>query len=113
MSDKEKDIRVKSTGTIWGCAIAMLAICIPLSAATRSGAIIPLGVITGAAVGTAAVWRDKKSQTSLPASQLQQLEQRLANLETIVGSDDLEMRLKIKQLESRNNRDQLPAISDQ
>ncbi len=99
---KEKDIRLKVTTRIWGCAVGMLGICIPLTAVTNSGPIIPLGVVAGAAVGTAVVWRsgDKKSQTELAPSQLQQIEQRLANLETIVGSDDLDLRLKIKQLES-------------
>jgi hypothetical protein len=100
--DQEKDIRLKVTTRIWGCAVGMLGICIPLTAVTNSGPILPLGVVAGAAVGTAVVWRssDKKSQIELAPSQLQQIEQRLANLETIVGSDDLDMRLKIKQLES-------------
>lgn len=100
--ETEKDIRLKVTTRIWGCAVGMLGICIPLTAITNSGSIIPLGVVAGAAVGTAVVWRssDKKSQTELEPSQLQKIEQRLANLETIVGSDDLDIRLKIKQLES-------------
>ncbi|MBW4497683.1 MAG: hypothetical protein KME26_32405 [Oscillatoria princeps RMCB-10] len=38
----------------------------------------------------------------LQANQLQQIEQRLANLETIVGSDDLDLRQRIKQLEGRD-----------
>jgi hypothetical protein len=101
-SEQEKDLRARITTKIWGFATGMLAICIPLSAATRSGPIIPIAVVAGAAVGTVAVWRDKKSQNALQPSQLQQIEQRLANLETIVGSDDIDLRLKIKQLESRD-----------
>lgn len=104
--DKEKDIRLKVTTRIWGCAVGMLGICIPLTAVTNSGPIIPLGVVAGAAVGTAVVWRsaDKKSQTELAPNQLQQIEQRLANLETIVGSEDLDLRMKIKQLESGTSK---------
>ncbi|MFB2980385.1 hypothetical protein [Microseira sp. BLCC-F43] len=99
--ENEKDIRLKVTTRIWGCAVGMLGICIPLTAVTNSGPIIPLGVVAGAAAGTAVVWvGDKKSPRSLPPIQLQQIEQRLANLETIIGSDDLDVRLKIKQLES-------------
>ncbi|HAX78446.1 MAG TPA: hypothetical protein DCY88_22115 [Cyanobacteria bacterium UBA11372] len=104
--EKEKDIRLKVTTRIWGCAVGMLGICIPLTAVTNSGPIIPLGVVAGAAVGTAVVWRsgDKKSQPELAPNQLKQIEQRLANLETIVGSDDLDLRLKIKQLESGTSK---------
>ncbi len=99
----EQDIRVKTTSTIWGMTVAILAICIPLSRASRSGPIIPLAAITGAAVGTVAVWRsdDKKSKSNyLQPQHLELLEQRLANLETIVSSDDLDLQKKIKQLES-------------
>jgi hypothetical protein len=80
----------------------MLAICIPLSAVTKSGPILPLATLTGAAVGTAAVWRsdDKKSKSnSLPHQKVELLEQRIANLETIVSSEDFDLRMKIKQLE--------------
>lgn len=80
----------------------MLAICIPLSAVTKSGPILPLATLTGAAVGTAAVWRsdDKKSKSnSLPQQKVELLEQRIANLETIVSSEDFDLRMKIKQLE--------------
>lgn len=100
--DPEKDVRVAATTRIWGIATGMLGICIPLSAITNSGPVLPVAVVTGAAVGTAVVWRDKKYQNQLQANQLQQIEQRLANLETIVGSDDLDLRQRIKQLEGRD-----------
>ncbi|KAB8317413.1 hypothetical protein SD81_019115 [Tolypothrix campylonemoides VB511288] len=100
--EEYKDVRVATTSRIWGIAVGMLAICIPLSAVTKSGAIIPLATITGAAVGTAAVWRsdDKKSKSNYLAQQkIEILEQRIADLETIVSSDDFDLQMKLKQLE--------------
>jgi hypothetical protein len=100
--EEHQDVRVAATSRIWGIAVGMLAICIPLSAVTKSGPILPLATLTGAAVGTAAVWRsdDKKSKSnSLPHQKVELLEQRIANLETIVSSEDFDLRMKIKQLE--------------
>ncbi|MEI2578769.1 hypothetical protein [Scytonema sp. PRP1] len=100
--EEHQDVRVAATSRIWGIAVGMLAICIPLSAVTKSGPILPLATLTGAAVGTAAVWRsdDKKSKrNSLPEQKVELLEQRIANLETIVSSEDFDLRMKIKQLE--------------
>ncbi|MEB3180674.1 MAG: hypothetical protein VKL59_16850 [Nostocaceae cyanobacterium] len=104
--EKIKDVRVAATSRIWGIAVGMLAICIPLSAVTRSGAILPLATIGGAAAGTFAVWRsdDKKSPAKLlQTQQLQQIEERLANLETIVSSDDFDLQMKMKRLEATND----------
>lgn len=105
--EDSKDLRVMATGEIWGFATVMLALCIPLSAVTKSGPILPLAALTGAAVGTVAVWRsdDKKNpQNNLPPTQVELLEQRLANLETIVSSEDLNLHQKFQQLEADNKR---------
>jgi hypothetical protein len=106
--EEHQDVRVAATSRIWGIAVGMLAICIPLSAVTKSGPILPLATLTGAAVGTAAVWRsdDKKSKSnSLPQQKVELLEQRIANLETIVSSEDFDLRMKIKQLELSDRAD--------
>lgn len=106
--EEHQDVRVAATSRIWGIAVGMLAICIPLSAVTKSGPILPLATLTGAAVGTAAVWRsdDKKSKSnSLPQQKVELLEQRIANLETIVSSEDFDLRMKIKQLEVSDRAD--------
>ena len=105
--EEYKDVRVAATSRIWGLTVAMLAICIPLSAVTRSGPILPLAAITGAAVSTTAVWRsdDKKSSNNLlPQQKVELLEQRIANLETIVSSDDFDLQMKIKQLEANEHK---------
>jgi hypothetical protein len=98
-----EDIRVTATTKIWGLTVGILAICVPLSAVTRSGPIIPLAAIAGAGIGTVAVWRsdDKKYQNKvLSPEQVELLEHRLANLETIVSGEDYDLRMKIKQLEA-------------
>ena len=85
----------------------MLVVCIPLTGITRS-TILPLATIAGAAVGTVAVWRsdDRKSRKNnyLPQDRVELLEQRIANLETIITRDDFDLRMKIKQVESRDRK---------
>lgn len=71
--------RVAATSVIWGISGGMLAICIPLVIVTKTGAILPLATIVGAAVATFAVWNGEKNN-----SQLKHLEERIAYLETIV-----------------------------
>ncbi|MEH2080964.1 MAG: hypothetical protein V7K89_13470 [Nostoc sp.] len=102
--EQYQDVRLSATTRIWVITVAILGVCVPLSAVTRSGAILPLVAIGGAAVGTVAVWRsDEQSKTNyLQQQQMELLEQRLANLETIVSSDDLNLQMKIKQIEARD-----------
>jgi hypothetical protein len=97
------DARVSATSKIWGTTVGILALCIPLSAVTRSGAILPLAAIGGAAAGTVAVWRsdDKKSKPHyLQQQQIELLETRIANLETIISSNDFDLQMKFKHLEA-------------
>ncbi|WP_341525761.1 hypothetical protein WKK05_24735 [Nostoc sp. UHCC 0302] len=97
------DVRVVATTRIWGLTVGILAICIPLSVATRSGAVLPLVAIGGATVGTVAVWRSNEEKSQTPYLQQQQvelLEQRIANLETIISSHDFELQMKLQQLEA-------------
>ena len=101
-NESQRDVRVAATSRIWAYATGMLAICIPLTAVARSGAILPLAVITGAAVGTGAVWKssDKKSGTSsfLSGHSVEALEERIANLETIVGSEEIHFHRQLNQV---------------
>ena len=99
----QRDIRVAATSRIWGYATGMLVICIPLASVTRSGAILPLAVISGATVGSLAVWRgsNNQSKNSPPlTNSIKELEQRVANLEIICSSQELDLQNKIKQLQS-------------
>ncbi len=82
------DVRVQLTKTIWGCSVGMLGICIPLVALTHSP-VLPMCVLAAAALGTVALWLGKGGSPQGPvnaqatAEQLRQLEERVANMETI------------------------------
>ena len=75
--------RVAATSVIWGVSGGMLAICIPLVIVTKTGVILPLATIMGAAIATFAVWRGEN-----PNSQVKQLEERIAFLETIAKTEN-------------------------
>ncbi len=86
---REQNPQVRATSAIWGCAIGMLGVCIPLVAITESGIILPLLVILGAGSGTAAVWLapDKSQLKEADLTQtMKTLEERVINLETIYTS---------------------------
>lgn len=96
-SEKSKDIRVSVTSKIWAFATGMLGICIPLSAATNSGPILPIAVITGATVGTVSIWNSaRKSPNTIDTdAKFQQLESRIADLETIIASEGVDLTRRI------------------
>ena len=94
-SKNSQDIRLAATSKIWSLAIAMLAICIPLSAATNSGPLLPLTVVLGTTLGTASVWKasSEESTSDRPTSEkIKQLEGRIADLETIITSEEINWR---------------------
>ena len=78
----QKTGRVAATSVIWGVSAGMLAICIPLVIVTKTGAILPLAAIVGAAVATFAVWRGENKN-----AQVKQLEERIAFLEIATTED--------------------------
>lgn len=85
----ERNSKVRATAAIWGCAVGMLGICIPLVAITNSGIILPLLVLLSAGGGTVAVWlasdQRQKEETRLLQT-VKALEERVMNLETIYTS---------------------------
>ncbi len=72
-----------TTAVIWGCAVGMFALCIPLIAIAKSGLILPVLVILGASGGTAAVWLSPDQQRKENILTIKALEDRVMNLETI------------------------------
>ncbi|MDY6938196.1 MAG: hypothetical protein SWY16_11065 [Cyanobacteriota bacterium] len=89
--ERSHEIRIKTTSKIWSFATGMLAICIPLSTATETGALLPISVILGATVGTAVVWNAKVDlSTDRQASEkIEALEGRISDLETIITAEDI------------------------
>ncbi|HEX8463200.1 MAG TPA: hypothetical protein VF627_01160 [Abditibacterium sp.] len=88
----EPDVRVRTTRSIWSITPALLGICIPLSMVTESGPAIPIVVLCAAAVSTVTVWMRGGAGQTRPAekqvsaqSRVQELEERLANLEAITN----------------------------
>jgi hypothetical protein len=94
-----KTQQVVATGLIWGFATGMLALCIPLVSLTRGNLILPLGVITGASVGTVAIWRNGNRASASSSATTRSLEERVANLEIIAGKGEIDLQNRLKQLE--------------
>jgi hypothetical protein len=95
------DPRTQVTDVIWGCAVGMFALCIPLAALNRGALIVSAAVALGAGAGTVAVWRsDPHSRRRLGDEQtVRSLEERIANLEAIASHSELEIQHPFKQLE--------------
>ncbi|RUT01899.1 hypothetical protein DSM106972_065220 [Dulcicalothrix desertica PCC 7102] len=103
-SEQPKDIRLAATTRIWGFTLGILAISVPLSIPLRNS-LIPLAALTGATVGTLAVWRseDKKSKGyNLAPQQVELLEQRIRDLEAIVSTEDYDLKSRLKHLDSKS-----------
>lgn len=103
-SKSEMGICLAATAIIWGFSTGMLALCIPLVRMTGTP-MLPLGVIVGATASTVIVWLKSDRQPrngSYLTSSASNLEQRVANLETIVSTQELDLNNKIKQLESKD-----------
>lgn len=88
-------IRLGATAIIWFFSTAMLGLCIPLvKVAGSSLGIIPLAAIVGATVGTAIVWGVSGGlpmNKAVEGNSMKQLEHRVANLEIICSSTELEL----------------------
>jgi hypothetical protein len=84
------DPRVQIIGRIWRMLIPVLALSIPFCAISRIGIILPFFAIGAAGVATACIWyvRGTKDGTGSKENQrlqdrIKELEERLANVETI------------------------------
>lgn len=101
IAEKNKNgIKIATTSIIWAFSTGMMAICIPLVAISRTGIILPLAVILGASISTVSVWRNGNHKAVELANDLQQIEQRIRNLETICSSEDFDFNYQLKQLDN-------------
>lgn len=83
------DARPDAIGQVWGTAVGMLAICIPLCVLLKSAA-LPIIVICAAGLVSMYVWKNEPRKTATAdqeaealRARIQELEERLANVEVI------------------------------
>ena len=76
----------QATSMIWGCAVGMFALCIPLTEVAGSGPILPTLVIEGAIMGTAAVWFTPGKHRKEEMLAIKALEDRIIDIEAICTS---------------------------
>ena len=113
LEEKSSDARVQATSKIWVFSIAIMGVAIPITAITGN-VFIPALVAISPALATVAVWYfGAKNQMGAPmnppnnqaeiASQkrIEELEERLANLETI---NNFERRLAEESLKRDNEQ---------
>ncbi|MEM7578455.1 MAG: hypothetical protein AAF316_01155 [Cyanobacteria bacterium P01_A01_bin.80] len=80
-------VKVGVIAIIWAFATGMMAICIPLVSISRSGIILPLFVILGVCTTTISIWRSGNQKVIASSNDVQEIEQRVRDLETIISSD--------------------------
>lgn len=87
----QKDIRVTVISRIWAYATMMLLLSILFSGRGRDWKVIflPVTIAFGAAVSTIVVWggRHHRHDALLPPASLEELKERIENLEVIASSD--------------------------
>jgi len=104
---RRRDPRPTALGNIWGSAVAMLALCIPLGAIFRSS-ILPILIIAGAALVSLYIWQSGSAEREADTSEadalrskIKELEDRLANVEVINRFED---RLAEKRLQQETGQ---------
>jgi hypothetical protein len=93
-----KDIRVTIISRIWAYATAMLALSILFSGRGRDWKVVllPATITLGAAISTIVVWGKSdhhRHDILLPSENLEELKQRIENLEAIAASEDIASKL--------------------
>lgn len=99
-----KDIRVTIISRIWAYATAMLLISILLNGQGRERKVLflPATIVFGAVTSTIVVLRKLRyhqHETLIPSETLEELKQRLENLEAIAASDARHWAHSLNQLE--------------
>lgn len=98
-----QDLRARATKTIWSYATGMVALTMLFGPSAMKSGLLPITIVAGAAGGTAAVWLspDRNGQKKLSQGMaMKQLEQRVADLETIASAEGLDFDHRLKRLES-------------
>lgn len=90
LDSKEKDIRLKATIWMWGLSIPLFFACVPIIALTAMGILLPLFVLIALTLGTASVWFFYSKSMNAMSLEIQQLQGRIVNLETIASHEELD-----------------------
>jgi hypothetical protein len=86
----DRDIRLKATIWIWVLSIALLFGCVPIVALTAAGILLPFFVLLVLAIGTASIWLSSNNISNATKQQIEQLQARTSELETIVCREDID-----------------------
>lgn len=100
----QRDVRVTIISRIWAYATAMLLISILLNGQGREQKMLflPATIVFGATTSTIVVLRklrDRRHDTLFPSETLEELKQRIENLEAIAASDARHWDHSLKQLD--------------
>ena len=110
----QESLRANLTTKIWGCAIAMLGVSIPISAIVGSNfgsVIIPLSIIGGTTLSTIAIWNPLAARSKQAPKGSEAESQRVAELEERVASLEMILSYEEKLLESKMR--QQPVLNEQ
>jgi hypothetical protein len=80
---RESDGRLKGTVIVWVFATMLFTVSIPVAALMQS-ALLPLVVLGGATLATALVWLLGNRTQTASQKRIDELEERIANLETLI-----------------------------
>ncbi len=102
--ERDREFRRELIIKIWGIATGMLAICIPLAPATRSGPLIPLAIIVGTTISTVKIWQHKEDDDRgdgqphrlSESTQVKLLEERVKTLEAIATGSDIDLQKRLQ-----------------
>lgn len=93
---------IATVAIIWGCATAMMAVCIPMIDMTDDAIILPIFIILGASISTVVAWRSgsrQKGEIDELTNNFRTIQERVIDLETICSAQELEINKKFEQLE--------------
>jgi hypothetical protein len=101
--DRDRDIRLQATIWIWALSIPLFFGCVPICALSAVGILLPIFVLLALAIGTASIWFFSNNVPSAMKQQIEQLQARTSELETIVCQEDIDK--KFVSLERSNKLD--------
>jgi hypothetical protein len=97
---QEKDIRLKTTVLMWVISIPLFSTCIPIVSLSSVGILLPFFILIALTLGTTSVWFFHSNSMNATFLEIKQLQERLANLETIISHDELNNKFAVSEITS-------------